>query len=103
MEGRFKPENVHATIKPAGWFKSSTGADIVDMSDTGIGLRTRTLFAHGAKVKILIVNGAPDHRMTLTGVVRVALAEPGGWHRIDVGFGDLEHKERQKIRALRPA
>lgn len=103
MDVRFKPANVRATIKPAGWFKSPCGADIVDMSDTGIGLRTREPFAHGTHVKIFLVNGAPDHRMTLIGVVRVALSEPGGWHRIDVGFGDLEHRERQKIRALRPA
>lgn len=103
MFDRFKPWNVSAKIKASGWFSSPAGAEIVDMSDTGIGLRVYGEFKSGRKVRVVLVNGAPAKTVKINGVIRYAGAEAHGCHRIDVQFTDVSSKPRDILRRFRPA
>jgi hypothetical protein len=100
MFGRFKPERLKAELKPSGFFSRRTGAQVVDLSETGVGLRVFADIPPGRRVKVFLVNGdARTHR--LCGTVRYSGAEPGGSRRLDVHFEAVDLEERAWIRSLR--
>ena len=101
MFSRFKPRNWRAQLKPPGWFTHEEGVHIVDMSETSIGLLTRSDIHRGSRVRVTLLNGSPDHRLRLCGVVQIACPDSNGLQRIDVKFDDLTARAREMIRALR--
>ena len=102
MFDRFKPDDMSARVKPAWSWARPEGAQIVDMSDTTISLRTRHPLQRGRKIRVELVNGVPGHLLRVTGVVRFVCPEGGGCHRIEVSLPDLTPAVRSRLRRLRP-
>lgn len=101
MFARFRPQHLSAEVRPARWFSKRSSASIVDLSETGIGVRTPANLKHGSHVRVTLVNGNPDRPHKLSGTIHYAGAESGGLHRIDIHFDELTTDERAWIRSLR--
>lgn len=101
MFARFKPHHLSAEVRPARWFSKVSSAFIVDISETGIGVRTPADLKQGSHVKVTLVNGSPDRPHKLAGTIRYTGAAGGGLNRIDIHFDELTSDERAWIRSLR--